>query len=128
MTQPRSGSHKLTPEQIVAIVDAMETDRSELQAIMDGDMELYEQVPYQPDELKNFKNYTSNNPTTTMDLALHLGSSARRVVRAHESRVQRDQREINNYGELFCLGMLNAIDDNRADLMAPDLHTAMIAQ
>ena len=120
---------------IVRIVDKMEGARSKLHALMDGDVDLYNQETYKgeigedgKDTLAGYKHFTSNDPTTTMDLALHLGSTAKVVIRVQQARAQEEQQEIDNMKELFCLGMRESIDERRASLDMPDLLDSLFAQ
>jgi hypothetical protein len=124
-----------TPEAIVSMVDRMEDDRSLLHARMDADMDAYHLTPYAgeldangEDTLADYKKFTSNDPQTVMNLAMHLGSTAKRIVRVHQPRAQKPQREINNVKELFCLGALVAADERRQRLGAPQLQDAMFSQ
>lgn len=126
-------SHKA--DEIVRIVNKMEGERGELHKLMDGDVDLYNQETYLGeldgrgvDVLAGSKHFTGNDPTTTMDLAQHLGSTARRIIRVHQSRAQEEQKEIDNMKELFSLGMLVSIDERRANLDMPNLQDAMFAQ
>ena len=117
-----------SPEEIISIVDAMELARSELFTRMDGDMDLYHQEPYVSKELAGFKHYTSNNPTTTMNLALHMAASSKWRVRVHQARVQKEQREVNNFKELFAIGIRAQANERRANLLQPGLQEAAFAQ
>ena len=125
----------LTPEQIIKTVDQLELERSDLHFVMDRDMELYEQQPYGglldddgQDMLQGYAHFTSNDPTTVMDLALHLGSITHRNVRVDQPRSQRDARERDNLKEMCALGVLNFIDQRRAWLLMPRLQDSMFAQ
>lgn len=117
------------------MVDSMERERSELQDRMDRDFDRYNLEPYQGelDEdgeaiIDGYKHFTSNDPRTTMNLALHLGSTARRTIRVLEARAQDTQREINNMKEMFCLGILASIDERRHNLLMPDLQDSIFSQ
>ena len=124
-----------TPEEIIRMIDGMEMDRSEVQDRMDQDFDRYNLEPYQGemDEdgepiLDGYKKFTANDPRTTMNLALHLGSTSKRTIKIHKVRDQRDQREINNMKELFCLGAMEAIDERRHHLMMPTLQEGLFSQ
>jgi hypothetical protein len=76
-----------TPDEIIRMIDGMEMDRSEVQDRMDQDFDRYNLEPYQGemDEdgepiLDGYKKFTANDPRTTMNLALHLGSTSKRTT------------------------------------------------
>ncbi len=124
-----------TPEEIVAIVDKMEMDRAGLHEIMDSDMSLYHLEQFVPevdatgqDILEGYVKFTANDPATVMDLALHLGSTAKRIIKVETARAQQDERELNNVKELFALGILASADERRAKLMMPELQDSMFSQ
>jgi len=123
------------PEQIVQIVDRMEGDRNLLHARMDDDMDRYHLEPFQGitdpsgrNLLSGFRKFTSNDPATTMNLALHLTSTAKRIVRVNQPRAVEQEREINNLKELFALGMLEAANTRRAKLLMRSLQDAVFGQ
>lgn len=125
----------LTPDEIIRLVNRMEGDRSLLHARMDQDFARYILEPYRGEKDQNgipildgFKKFTSNDPGTTMDLALHVLSTSRRIVRVVQARAVRDERETNNMKELFCLGILAAIDERRMHLLQPSLQDSLSAQ
>lgn len=125
----------LTPDEIISIVNRMEGNRGLLHQRMDSDFDRYLLVTYKGEvgedgkaTLAGYKKFTSNNPGTTMDLALHVLSTARRIVRVHRARSMPDDREIDNIKELFCLGILEAVDERRARLLAPSLQDSLSSQ
>lgn len=124
-----------SPEEIIRMVDRMERERSDLQDRMDRDFDRYTLKSYQgeigedgEDLLAGYTKFTANDPQTTMNLALHLGSTARRIVRVHQPRAQRMQREIDNQKEMFCLGILSAADERRHNLKMPSLQDSLFGQ
>lgn len=123
-----------TPEQIVKIIDQMEDDHQDLHKIMDLDFDLYEQQPYPGEEnekgedrLAGYAHFTSNNPTTQMDLFMHYGRTARRVIQVNEPRATDARREINNMRELCALGMMESAEEWRRDHLMPPLQPAAFA-
>ena len=124
-----------TPKQITAIVDKMEMDRQALHARMDTDMGRYDLEPYKGeldaqgvDTLADYKKFTANDPQTVMNLALHLMSTAKRIIRVHQPRAQNEEREVNNIKELFELGILAAADEGRQNILMPALMDSMGSQ
>lgn len=124
-----------TPEQIIAVVDALEMERRVLQLRMDADFDRYNLVPYQGElnakgepVLAGYKKFTANDPRTSMNLAMYLLSTAKLVITVHQPRAQQTQREIDNFKELFCIGALRAADDLRADRLEPSLRDALAGQ
>lgn len=124
-----------TPEQIVQIVDSMEGGRSLLHDRQDSDMDRYHLEPFQgiPEPngtniLAGFRKFTSNDPATTMNLAMHLTSTAQRRIKVHQPRAQEQEREQNNIKELFCLGILEAANERRARVMMRSLQDAIFGQ
>lgn len=124
-----------SPDQIVAIVDKMEMGRSDLHSRMDGDMDLYHLQTYGgeldangEDTLAGYKKFTANDPQTVMNLALHLGSTAKRIIRVHQPRAQNAQREVDNMKELFELGIMTAADERRQKMGLPELQDGMFSQ
>lgn len=116
------------PDEIMKMVDSMELKRTALHERMDHDMDLYHQEPYKSEELEGYKHYTSNNPTTAMDLAMHLGGTSRRIIRVHQPRAQKEDREVNNFKELFCIGVIEQANERRSNLLMPGLNDALFAQ
>ncbi|TFH63908.1 MAG: hypothetical protein E4G90_09180 [Gemmatimonadales bacterium] len=123
------------PEYITRVVDALESGRSLLHIRMDEDMDRYHLTPFRgiPDEdgtniLDGYRKFTDNGPATTMNLALHLSSTAKRIIRVHQPRAQEQEREVNNLRELFCLGILEAVDDRRAKLLERKLQDSIMSQ
>lgn len=124
-----------SPEQMVQIVDRMEGDRSLTHTRMDDDLDRYHLEPFQgiakPDGtniLDGYRKFTSNDPATHMNLALHLGSTAKMIVRVSHPRAQEQEREINNMKELFALGIIEAANHRRAKLLMRSLQDAIFGQ
>jgi len=124
-----------TPDEIIKMIDDMERARSDLHNRMDGDFDFYNLEPYQGEMdakgeavLDNNKKFTSPDPRTAANLALHILSTARRVVRRHKPMAQKEQRQLDNFGEMFDLGMLQAIDERRHKLLMPDLQDSLASQ
>lgn len=124
-----------TPEQIVQIVNRLEGDRSLTHIRMDEDLDRYHLTPFQgipePDGrniLDGYKKFTSNDPATTLNLAMHLCSTAKRIVKVSQPRAQEQERETNNLKELFCLGALEAANARRAKLLMRNLQDAIFGQ
>jgi hypothetical protein len=110
----------MTPEKITTLVDQLESDRGLLHARMDEDIQRYFLTPFQGIADANGKNvladrrkFTSNDPATTMDLALYMCSTAKRLIRVNQPRPQEESRQNNNLKELLCLGLLEAADARR---------------
>jgi hypothetical protein len=117
------------------MVDLMERDSSGLHRRMDEDFELYRLAPYQGHENENgvslldgYLKFTSNDPRTNMNLGIHLVTAAKKLVRVHQPRAQKEERGINNLKELFVLGCFNAVDERRSKLLMPPLVNAMATQ
>jgi len=117
------------------MVDKMESDRASLHERMDKDFDRYNLVAYagETDEngnplLNGYKKFTSNDPRTSMNLAVHLLSTAPALIRVRKPKAQKAQRETDNLKELFALGILQAADTRRADLMMPSLQDSLAAQ
>lgn len=124
-----------TPDKIISIVDDMESRRSALHQRMDSDMDRYHLKPYAgeidengKDVLAGYKKFTSNDPQTVMNLALHLGSIAKRMVRVQSPRANEQQREWDNMKELFALGVISAANRRRSELDQPELQDALFSQ
>jgi len=120
------------PDDIIEMIDRRETNRSALQRRMDQDFDRYNLEPYQGERDENgkpildgYKKFTSNDPCTSMNLALHLLSTAPVLIRVRKPKAQKKQRETDNDKELFALGIWQAADLRRADLMAPSLQDAL---
>lgn len=120
------------PEKIIQMIDQREANRSALLARMDRDFGLYNLEPYLGETdangkplLDNYKKFTSNDPRTMMNLALHLGSTARLILRVKKPKAQKEQRIIDNDKELFGLGILGAANDRREDLMVPCIQDSL---
>lgn len=125
----------MTPEDIIDIVDRMESGRSGLHSRMDEDLDRYHLKPYAgeldengEDTLAGYKKFTSNDPQTVMNLALHLGTTAKLIIRVHQPRAQNTQRELNNQKELYSLGVLSAGDQLREKVHKPSLKDSLFAQ
>jgi hypothetical protein len=116
----------LTPDEIIETVNRMETNRSNLHQLMDGAVDLYDQKPYigEGDMLDGYALFTSSNPTTEMDMALHIGSTAERIISVKEQREIEQEAETNNISELFALGAIKSADELRANLLMPDMQSA----
>lgn len=124
-----------TPEQVITTINSMESERSDLIKRMDDDWDRYNLKPYRGelDEngspiLDGYKKFTSNDPQTTVNLAMHFGTNARRTINVHKPRAQKLQREVDNYKELFCLGILASADERRHSLLMPSLQEALFSQ
>ena len=133
--EPQEPQAIFDPEKIVTMIDQLESDRGILHDRMDRDMDRYHLTPFTGIEdedgtniLDGYRKFTSNDPATTMNLALHLGSTAKRLVRVHQPRAQEMEREINNLKELFCLGIWEAADQRRADLLQPTIQDSIFGQ
>ena len=125
----------MSPEDIIRVVNKMEMDRATLHERMDADFDRYNLVAYAGETgedgnplLEGYKKFTSNDPRTSMNLAMHLLSTAPVLVRVRKPKAQKDQREIDNLKELFALGILQSVDTRRADLMMPSLQDGLTAQ
>ena len=124
-----------TPEQIIEIVNRMERERSALHERMDKDFDRYNLVAYQgeTDEdgsptLDGNKKFTSNDPRTALNLALHLLGTAPALIRVRKPKAKKPQRELDNRKELFAIGILEAANTRRSDLAMPALQDALAAQ
>lgn len=125
--------HKLG--QIVSMVDRMEKDHSRVHERMDDDMSRYILDDYKGELDENgdpimddFKKVTSNDPRNYANLAIHLISTAKRIVTVPQGKSQKDERETRNMKELFALGNLVSADERRNNLMMAPLQAALASQ
>jgi len=123
-----------TPEEYIKLVDLMETERAQLHARMDDDFARYNLEKYrgQLDAngepiMDNYEKFTSNNQCTTMNLALHFMSTSQQMIRIQQPRAQKQQRELNNYKEMFCLGVIRAANERRNLLGMPSINNSLSA-
>lgn len=126
---------EMTIAEVVGIVDTRDKDRSDLHRRQDGDLDRYFLKKYAGESnekgqnpLDGFKKFTSNDPSTALDLAAHLMSTAPVVIRVRKPKGKKQQAEIDNLKELAGIGWLSEADTRRADLDMPSLQDSLTGQ
>jgi hypothetical protein len=102
---------------------------------MDGDVDLWAGKQWQwpkveegvPD-YRGFRTVTSNAPRVFADKLENTIVGGEWNVRVLQGDAQKPEREMKNAKEMFCLGMLQSIDERLGNLMQPPLRRSLVRQ
>ncbi len=108
---------RLTPEEIIDLVEQHDYDTDALRDRFTDDYRLYRLEEYDAGE--GYESYTSNEPQTYADKVVSFLTDAELVIRIPYNMANEEQRKANDAKERFLLGSMRAADERLQKRLQP---------
>ena len=117
---------KMTPEQIVSVVEQQERNTEALRSRMMDDYSLYRLDPFKEydkdgNPVEGYRYYTTNEPRTLAEKIISWQVEAELIIRSPMMDKRKPQRDMDNAREQFCVGILKLADERLLMTLQPPL-------